>query len=136
GKLGHTLHIYANGLDDEPVRSVYETREVKSVGNGETLREDISGEEEIRRAEYSLSDSIAMRMRKHKLQCTTVQVQIKSTQFKVISRQRKLNAPTYSARDIGTAAMDIMRSSWGFDNPIRMITVTGSGLVRADTVTE
>lgn len=136
GKLGHTLYIYANGLDDEPVRSVYETREVKSVGNGETFREDISGEEEIRRAVFSLSDSIAVRMRKHNLKCTTVQVQIKSPQFKVISRQRKLNAPTYSARDIGTAAMDIMRSSWGFDNPIRMITVTGSGLVRADAVTE
>lgn len=136
GKLGHTLYLYSNGLDESPVKSIYDKREVKSIGNGTTFPKDISGEEEIRREVFSLSDSIAVRMRKHELKCTTVQVQIKTPQFRIISRQKKLDSPTYSARAIGAAAMDIIHSSWNMSSPIRMITVTGSGLIPENAVTE
>lgn len=136
GKLGHMLYIYSNGLDDSPVRSVYESREVKSVGNGVTFPKDISGEDEIRREVFSLSDSIAARMREKHMKCTTVQVQIKDPKFKTVSRQKKLDRPTYSSRAIGGAAMDIIRSSWNMRSPIRMITVTGSGLIPEMRVTE
>ena len=37
GKQGAALSLYANGLDKSPVRSVYEEREVKSIGNSITL---------------------------------------------------------------------------------------------------
>lgn len=136
GKLGHTLYLYSNGLDESPVKSIYDKREIKSVGNGTTFPKDISGEEEIRREVFSLSDSIAVRMRKHELKCTTVQVQIKTPQFRIISRQKKLDSPTYSARTIGGTAMDIIRSSWNMSSPIRMITVTGSGLIPENAVAE
>ena len=38
GKMGRQLHIYANGLDREPVRSVNDREPIKSVGNGNTFR--------------------------------------------------------------------------------------------------
>ena len=136
GKLGHTLYLYSNGLDESPVKSIYDKREIKSVGNGTTFPKDISGEEEIRREVLSLSDSIAVRMRRHGLKCTTVQVQIKTPQFRIISRQKKLDSPTYSARIIGGTAMDIIRASWNMSSPIRMITVTGSGLIPENAVAE
>lgn len=136
GKLGHTLYLYSNGLDESPVKSIYDKREIKSVGNGTTFPKDISGEEEIRREVFSLSDSIAVRMRRHGLKCTTVQVQIKTPQFRIISRQKKLDSPTYSARIIGGTAMDIIRASWNMSSPIRMITVTGSGLIPENAVAE
>lgn len=45
GKLGETLHLYANGLDDAPVKSIYDKDEIKSVGKGKTFAKDISGYE-------------------------------------------------------------------------------------------
>lgn len=136
GKAGAMLYRYANGLDNEPVKSIYEKEEVKSVGNGITFRHDLLGEEEVRGGIYALSDSIAARMRRKKLKCTTVQVMIKDPQFKTISRQKKLSAPTYTSRDIRDAAMDIVRNSWNFKLPIRMMSVTGTNLVNEDAVYE
>lgn len=136
GKLGHMLYLYSNGLDESPVKSIYDKKEIKSIGNGTTFPKDISGEDDIRREVFSLSDSIAVRMRNHGLKCTTVQVQIKTPQFRTISRQKKLDSPTYSSRIIGETAMDIMHSSWNMNSPIRMLTVTGSGLIPENTVAE
>lgn len=136
GKAGTMLHRYANGLDNDPVKSVYEKEEVKSVGNGTTFPHDLIGEEEVRDGVFALSDSIAVRMRRKRLKCTTVQVTIKDPNFKSISRQQKLNAPTYTARDIREAAMDIVKHSWNLKMPIRMITVTGTGLIKDDEIYE
>lgn len=136
GKAGGMLYRYANGLDNEAVKSIYEKEEVKSVGNGITFRHDLVGEEEVRSGIYALSDSIAARMRRKKLKCTTVQVMIKDPNFKTISRQQKLSSPTYTSRDIRDAAMDIVRKSWNFKLPIRMMSVTGTNLVSEDAVYE
>lgn len=136
GKAGEMLHRYANGLDSEPVKAIYEKEEVKSVGNGITFRHDLLGEEEVRGGIYALSDSIAARMRRKGLKCTTVQVVIKDPNFKTISRQQKLERPTYTSRDIRAAAMDIVRRSWNFKLPIRMMSVTGTNLVGEDVLFE
>lgn len=136
GKAGGVLLRYARGLDNEPVKSIYEKEEVKSVGNGMTFREDLLGEEAVRGGIYALSDSIASRLRKKGLKCTTVQVMIKDPHFKTISRQQKLESPTYTSRDIREAAMNIIRRSWNMKLPIRMLSVTGTNLVPEDKVFE
>ena len=43
GKQGAALSLYANGLDKSPVRSVYEEREVKSIGNSITFKRNLTG---------------------------------------------------------------------------------------------
>lgn len=136
GKHGRMLYIYANALDGSPVRSIYEGKEIKSIGNGITFRQDLIGEREICHGVNILSDSIAMRMRKHGLKCTTVQVHIKTPQFKTISRQKKLDAPTYLSKQISDTAMEIIKASWNMKNPIRMITVTGSNLIAENQIAE
>lgn len=136
GKAGVMLGIYANGLDESPVKSIYDTEEVKSVGNGETFDHDLVGEEEIRRAVYALSDTVAARMRKHGVKCTTVQVQIKDPNFRVISRQKKTEHPTYLAHEIRETAMEIIKNSWNMKLPLRAITVTGCNLTDERNVTE
>lgn len=136
GKAGHQLHIYANGLDNDAVKSVYKTEEVKSVGNGETFAHDLTGEEEIRHAIRPLCDSVARRMRKHGLKCSGVQVQIKDPSFRVIQRQKQLEKPTYISREIHEAAMDIIRGGWNLKLPVRMITVTGINLVGENDINE
>ena len=136
GKLGHQLKIYASGQDKSPVKSIYDIDEIKSVGNGRTFSHDLLGEEEIRHSIRSLCDSIARRMRAQGVKCTTLQVQIKDPNFRVIQRQKKLEKPTYISREIHNAAMEIIRESWNLKLPIRMITVTGSNLIKEDEINE
>ncbi|MDD6484553.1 MAG: DNA polymerase IV [Clostridiales bacterium] len=129
GKSGEMLYLFANGLDNSPVKSIYDKEEVKSVGKGFTFREDLVGEDALRQGIYSLSDDIAARMRAKGLKCTTVQVQIKNPEFKVIQRQKKLEQPTNLAHEIRTAAMELIKESWSMTAPVRMLTVTGCNVI-------
>lgn len=132
GKMGDMLHDYANGLDDSPVASAYSEREVKSVGNGMTFKRDLSGERDIRLGVTVLADSVAARMRRYGVKCRTVQVAIKNPNLKTISRQKTLASPTHLAKVLGDTAMEIIRSSWNLNAPIRMLTITGGNLTDAD----
>ncbi len=136
GKQGDTLWRYANGLDNEPVKSFYAPREVKSVGNGMTFRRDISGWEEIRSGAAALADSIAVRLREEKLKCTVVQVTIKDPAFRTISRQKKLDHGTYLQKEITDVAMGLIRENWSGTAPIRMLTLTGAELIPEDAPNE
>lgn len=136
GKQGEMLWLYANGLDNSPVKSIYDEEEVKSIGNSHTFKEDLTGEENIRIGISMLSQSIAERMRAKGMKCTTIQVQIKNPEFKVKQHQKKLEHPTYTAREITEEAMKIVKECWNMSLPIRMLTVTGSGLISENAVTE
>jgi len=128
GKQGETIYRYARGEDDSPV-DPHANDEVKSVGNGMTFRRDLVGEKDILCGIFHLSESIAVRMRKKDVKCTVVQVTIKDPDLHSIQRQEKLDRPTNLAKDITDKAMEIMRRSWNMKNPIRMLTVTGGGIV-------
>jgi len=136
GKLGAKLYEYANGLDDEPVKSIYDTDEVKSVGRGKTFATDLTGEEVLRTEIRALSENIAHRMRSQGLKCRTVQLHIRDPKFNTISRQMKTEHPTYIARDICETAMTLLRQSWNMKNPVRMLTVTGLNLINENEITE
>ena len=129
GKGGGELWDMANGLEDAPVRRFGEAREVKSVGNGMTFRRDLAGPQDVSLAVSVLADSTAARMRRHRIKCTTVQVTIRSPNFHTITRQKRLSAPTSLAAEIKTAALELIAASWNERSPIRMLTVTGSGIV-------
>lgn len=132
GKAGLMLSQYARGEDEDPVKSVYEKEEVKSVGNGMTFRRDLVGEEDIRQGIHILADSVAARMRKKGLKCETVHIQIKSPDFKTVSKQKKLVVPTALEKEISKAAYQLLLSVWDLKKPIRALTVTGASLVPAN----
>lgn len=132
GKMGNILSVYARGEDNEPVKSIYAEDETKSIGNGMTFRRDLTGEEDVKKGIHLLSESIATRMRKKHLKCETVHIQVKSPEFQVVSKQKKLPAPTNSAREIATAAYELFVKLWNLRSPVRAITVTGTNLVPED----
>ena len=136
GKGGDQLWRYANGMDREAVASFYAPKEIKSVGNSITFRQDIRGEQEIRAGIAALSDSVAARVRADGLKCRTVQVQIKDPNFKVIQRQMQLSRPTWLQREIAQAAMMLILANWSMSAPIRLLSITGAELVSAEEPTE
>ncbi len=131
GKAGETLSLYARGLDDSPVLSQREP--VKSVGNGVTYPYDLTDRNEIYSNLLALSDSVAGRLRKEGKKGRTVQISVKDPMLTTLQRQRKLDRPTYLAKEIAGIAMDLLESNWKVGtSPIRALTVTVSDLTDAD----
>lgn len=131
GKAGQTLSLYARGLDDSPVHT--EQEPVKSVGNGLTYPKDLTERNEIYSHLLALSDSVAGRLRKEGKKGRTVQIAVKDTMLTTLQRQKKLDRPTYLAREIAGAAMELLESNWKIGlSSIRALTVTVSDLCDAD----
>lgn len=134
GKGGEQLWLYANGLDDEPVRLWGDAPEIKSVSRGMTFRRDLVKEEEVSAGIASLVDHVAMTLRRHSLKGAVINVQIKTPALRVISRQTSLDHHTYLQHEIREVAMALIHANWqiGPDAPIRALTVGVSKLLPAD----
>ena len=129
GKLGDTLLRYARGEDDEPVRSFYAEREVKSVGNGMTFAHNLLGEEECRMGLTALCDNVGRRLRARGLVCQTVQLTIRDPEFHNRSRQVTLTQPTNATRALFETTLALLRAHWPMDKPVRLLTVTAANLL-------
>ena len=124
GKMGAQLYRYANGLDDSPVRSADEREPVKSVGNSTTFRRDLTKWDELKTGVALLSDSVAMRLRKHGLYCGGVAVGLRDANFKNVSRQKMLPHSTHLMKEIEDAALELLQSAWKAPTPVRLLSVT------------
>ena len=129
GKQGGQLWEYANGLEHSPVAPAGTYTPPKSVGNGETFPRNLIRRDEVSRGVAMLADQVAVRLRKHSMKASTLQVTIRDPKFKDICRQRPLPAPTNTARELYHAAMGIIERSWKSGAPIRAITLTAHSLV-------
>jgi DNA polymerase-4 len=136
GKAGESLYAFANGLEDSPVRPAGQAREIKSVGNGITFKRDLVGEADILTGITSLVDTVSARLRRYGLKCEGVKVDIKDPDFKTISRQMRLPAPTNLSEDLKAGAMALIRANWSMNAPIRLITITAISLVPGDAGTQ
>ncbi|MEG0918532.1 MAG: DNA polymerase IV [Anaerovoracaceae bacterium] len=132
GKSGEMLHQYANGYDNTPVNSFYNREKAKSVGKGMTFKRNLIGLSDSKTAIKALSDNVGEILRKKKLKCNGVKLEIKDPSFKVISRQKQLSSPSNISTEIYNAAMEIYKSSWPEFEPIRLISVTGINLTDKD----
>lgn len=124
GAAGEQLWRYANSMDDEPVRSYYTPREVKSVGRGMTFRRDIHGADEVRCAVFALADPVCASLRHEGKLAGGVSVQVKDPNFKSRSKQVLLKKPTHLQREVAETAYRLMVENWNINLPIRSITVT------------
>ena len=134
GKMGQMLHLYAVGEDDSPVTPP--TEDAKSIGNGFTFRHDLVGRDACRLGIDFLSEEIGEKLRARGQKCTTVTLRVKDEFLTTVQKQKQLAPPTDLSREIADAAYTLLTSFWSPEKPVRMLTVTASGLVRRDAVTE
>ena len=128
GKQGSLMWEHANGIDDDPVSLYGQQEPINSVGNGITFRRNLITESDIAIAVKGLSDTVAGRLRQYGLKACGIKVDIKDPYFKVISRQKQLESPTWLSDEIASAATEIIKSSWRKEAPIRTLTITGINL--------
>lgn len=129
GKNGSILYRYARGEDMSAVAKYDDGEEIKSVGNSMTFRRDLVAYDEFCTGISVLSESVARRLRAKKLKCTTVQISVKTPDFKIFSKQKPLLRPTNLARDIESAAESLLIVPGKKPDPVRALSVTGTGLV-------
>ena len=135
GKAGETLYRYATGEDDSPV-SPNAHEDSKSISNGITFRHDLTTIEEYKTGIDFLSEEIGTRLRAKNLKCATVQLTIKDEYLRSIQRQKPQSPPSDIGSEIAATAFDILKSEWNFGKPIRMLTVSATNIMRADSLSE
>ncbi len=128
GKLGETIYSYANGLDKSPVSAQSEGYIPKSVGNGMTFKRDLVTSQDIRMGLLALADEVSLRLRKYGLKCNTVQVSVKNSSFKTVSKQKMLDRALNTKNDIYNESILLADTIWKKGTPIRSITVTCTNL--------
>ena len=79
-----------------------------------------------------MAESVAARLRKHGLKCTTVQISVRDKELYSFERQGKLPAPTFISNDIVERAMELFKQHYHWDKTIRSLGVRGADLVTAD----
>lgn len=124
GKNGITLHSFAAGYDDSPVKSVEYQLGVKGIGNSMTTKSDLVTDEQVWEAFLILSEMVAQRARKKMLQGKVVAIFLRDNTLESITRQVTLPRETYISGEIARHAMALFKSNWDVvQRPIRAIGV-------------
>lgn len=120
GKHGLIMWNYANGIDDSEVSSKVESP--KSIGNSVTLPKDILNIDEIYKIVIALCEQVSFRLRKHNLVANTVNVQLRTKDFKDYSHQKHLKYSTASTKEILETSKEILKEMYK-NEPIRLVGV-------------
>jgi DNA polymerase-4 len=136
GRNGMLLHRYANGLDRSPVAPAHQYTPPKSVGNGLTFPRDLLGRTAVRSGVVMLCDQVGARLRRHGMKGSGVALSIRSPDFRNLSRQTRLERPTWLARELAEAVMALADQCWNMNSPVRALTVTAIGLIPAEELGE
>ncbi len=124
--FGPRLWQLAQGLDDRPVEA--DPREEKSISNEETFAADIADPERLRAELIPLVEKVARRLRQAERQARTIQLKLRFSDFRTITRQQSLPRPTDSDRALLAAALALLARQT-LPQPIRLLGFGVSGLL-------
>ena len=128
------LHVWrlSHGLDD---RCVEPDRVAKSISHETTLAEDITDHEVVSAWLLELSDQVGRRLRRTHRFGRTVQLKLRFSDFRTVTRAITLANPTSTTQEIFEASHELYRTRISErDDPVRLLGVGVSGL-QEDEVT-
>ncbi len=111
GSVGARFHELAHARDARPVLS---RREAKSIGSERTLHEDVTSRADIKTHLRHSADKIGKRLRRAGLVARGVRVKLKTSEFRLLTRQCSLDEPSDVADTLYLAGADLLQQ---FDNP-------------------
>lgn len=122
GINGERLKNRANGIDPRPV-DPDSVNEFKSIGNSKTLPYDTTDDLEIRNLLQDLASTIDRRMNRRDIVGLNVQLMIRYSNRKTITRSKKLPAYISDEEEIFETAYDLFQQHWNLE-PIRLLGIT------------
>ena len=126
--MGRHIWQLAHGQDE---RRVVPDREAKSISTETTFPEDIEDRDVLRDWLLDLTDQLAGRLRQAGLQARTVELKIRSSDFRTRHRAQALREPSNVTSVLWQAAQTIFERSLTPEMlPIRLLGVGASRLTR------
>lgn len=122
---GRMIYEYANGIDESPVYS--EDCDMKGISSSTTLAVDLESRKQALDILFSLGEELSQRLRSTKKYCSSISVNIKSSDFKNYSHQKKLLNPTDSTKKILETVQELFDEMWK-NEPIRLLGVALTNL--------
>jgi DNA polymerase-4 len=126
GAWGSHVRDLARGLDP---REVVAGGEAKSIGSEETFERDLRTAEEIEPHLLAQAGRVAGRLVAEALCARVVTVKVKYADFKIRTRQRRLDASADDTDSIYEAARELLGRFPGLTRGVRLTGVSASGLV-------
>ena len=104
---GHHLHLLARAIDERPVES---ERAAKSIGHEETFAQDVRDLGRLSTELLRMSDAVATRVRAGGVRGRTVQLKVKLSDFRLITRSRTFAEGVDTADQIHATVVDLLET--------------------------
>jgi DNA polymerase-4 len=128
GKLGRHVWQLAQGRDERPVMP---DREAKSVSTETTFPQDVGDRDTLRVCLLELVEHLASRLRQAGLRARTIELKIRSSDFRTRHRGQALPQPTNLSDVLWQAALEVFQDGLTKELlPLRLLGVGGSRLTR------
>ncbi len=131
GKNGLTLHSFANGRDNSPVRRIGEVAPVKSIGNSTTTARDMVCHRDVYISFLTLAESVGARLREAQLKCRTLEISLRSTELSWRSHRMRMHYASDCTEDLLDCAMLLFYECHSWPGPLRSIGLRAAELVCA-----
>lgn len=128
GSVGRDLRRFALGLDFSPVEAREDESPDHSIGHGITTAQDLTTPSEVETLILSLTEEIGHRLFLYHRHADGIAVSVRDSRLRVKEWQCKLSSPTQSARTIAKEACELFRKNYGWENPLRSVSVRAIGL--------
>ena len=105
GSMGQRLYRLSRGMDD---RAVHPNDPAKSVSAETTFFDDITRHDDLVPILRRLSEKVSSRLKKHSIAGQTVVLKLKTADFRIRTRNRRLEDPTQLADRIFRTGLSLM----------------------------
>jgi DNA polymerase-4 len=128
GSVGRDLRRFALGLDFSAVEAKTDESPDQSLGHGITTAEDLTTSSDVETLILSLAEEIGHRLFLYHRHAEGISVSVRDSRLQTKEWQCKLASPTQSARTLAREAYELFKRSYGWENPLRSVTVRAIGL--------
>ena len=129
GRIGRRLKRFSLGRD---VRAVSTSRSAKSVSAETTFAEDLADAEALAERLRPLCERVSRRLKRAELGARTVTLKLKTDEFRILTRSRRLADPTQLAGTLFEVAAALLRGE-ARGQRYRLIGIGASTLVAAES---
>jgi DNA polymerase IV len=127
GAIGRRLARFSRGEDD---RTVEPHGPAKSISAETTFRSDFTAEADLARELWPLTETVARRLKQSGLAAGGVTLKLKTADFRIITRARKLDRPSQLADTLFRAAKPLLAAACD-GTAYRLIGIGSASLVAA-----
>ncbi|HXT41293.1 MAG TPA: DNA polymerase IV [Candidatus Angelobacter sp.] len=125
GSFGPKLKRFAFGDDDRPIEL---GDEVKSISSEETFLRDTDDRATLRKCLREQAADISAKLKRRRLAAKTLQVKIRYSDFRTLTRQISVEEPVTEAQDIYRLGCFLLAKEKLVSRPLRLIGLGVSGL--------